>query len=128
MDERSGIERRRHRRVKTQFSAVCNMQTPPGFRTPIEKNEIIARISDLSESGMAILTDYDIPSQSKISSRFTLINLGAKDVDRYKLIETEGEVCYNFAEDNLYRLGVCFTRISETDKTTIADFTSGQVA
>ncbi len=128
MDKSSGIERRRHRRVRTQFSAVCNMQTPPGFRTPIKENEIIARMADLSENGMAILTDYDIPPQSSLSSRFTLVNLGAKDADRYKLIETEGEVCYNSAEDSLHRLGVCFTRISETDRTAIANFTSGRVA
>jgi len=124
MEEGSSIERRRHKRVKVQFSAVCNMQTPPGFRTPVKENEIIARMVDLSESGMAVLTDYDIPPQSDISSRFTLVNMGARDVDRYRLIDTKGEVCYNSTKENLHRLGICFTQISEADRTAIADFTS----
>ncbi|MDP8233934.1 MAG: PilZ domain-containing protein [Candidatus Saelkia tenebricola] len=125
---RSDIERRRHKRVKVQFSALFKIQTPQGVRTPIKENEIITQVVDLSESGMAILTDYDISPQSVFSSRFTLVNSDADYSDRYKLIEAEGEVCYNVAcKDDTYRLGVCFTSISDVSRTAIADFANKEI-
>ena len=81
-------------------------------------------MADLSEGGMAILTDYDIPILALLSIKFTLINTYAyDDNNRVHTLEMQGDVCNNvLLETKEYRIGINFTRISEQNKRAIADF------
>lgn len=90
----------------------------------IGDREVSALMADLSEEGMAILTDYDIPVSALLSIKFTLINAYAyDDNNRVHAVEMQGEVRNNvLLETKEYRIGINFTRINEQSKRAIADF------
>ncbi|MDD5613749.1 MAG: PilZ domain-containing protein [Candidatus Omnitrophica bacterium] len=127
-DQDLGLERRRHKRVKVDFAAVCRTQELFKSRTIVEPRDIVAKMFDISESGMGILSDYNFSPHTNIQAKFTLVNLGAKELERYLPMEVMGEVRYNIPfKDNLRRLGVFFTNLSSEDRHTLADFAGSRV-
>jgi len=90
----------------------------------IGEQEVVATMLDLSESGMAIVTAYDIPKEAVVLIKFTLyrIDKDAK-VKVYGPMEITGEVRYNILlEDKTHRLGIYFTKIDQKDRVEIAGF------
>ena len=80
-------------------------------------------MSDLSESGMAILTNFDIPISTVLQIKFTLINTNARDEKRIRSIEMSGEVRNNTITDKkIHRLGIKFQHINDADKEAISAF------
>ena len=78
---------------------------------------------DLSDGGMAILTNIDIPVDTVLLIKFTLINRALKDDNRIIKVSMTGAVCYNhLLENEEHRLGIQFTNISDYDKKSIAEF------
>ncbi len=78
---------------------------------------------DLSEGGMAILANYSVPASTVLLMRFTLFRVNKEDVSFYRPISITGEVRYNTMIDkDLYRIGICFTKIEEKDRCEISDF------
>ncbi|MGD9015572.1 MAG: PilZ domain-containing protein [Candidatus Omnitrophota bacterium] len=118
-----GPERRKSPRVKVDFFVVYKVDRPTESNMWIDDKEVKARMIDLSEIGMAILTNCDIPALTILSLKFTLMNLYTDKVERVKTIEIIGEVRYNklLAKDE-YRLGISFVQIAEEDKQAIAEF------
>ena len=89
----------------------------------IGNKAIKARMLDLSEIGMSILTEYDIPISTILSIRFFLMNLFADKNDQARSIEIKGEVRYNnLSGNNMHRVGIYFTQIAEEDKRAIVKF------
>ena len=125
MEEKySGPERRRHKRIKMSAILIYRVNQPWKLIMFIGDREINALMADLSEAGMAILTDYDIPVLAILSIKFTLINTYAyDDNNRVHAMEMKGEVRNNvLLETKEYRIGINFTQISEQNKRAIADF------
>ena len=78
---------------------------------------------DLSETGMAILTKFNIPVATVLLLKFTLINFSADDDNRLRTIEMSAEVRNNISQEKgEHRLGIVFTKISKKDKQAITDF------
>lgn len=117
-------ERRKVARIKLRMAVIYHVDKPTTVRMQLEDKEILAILLDLSENGMAISTKYDIPAQTIISIKFTLlrINLDAK-VDSYGPIEITGEVRNNIVlEQNNHRLGIYFIKIADKEKAELSKF------
>jgi len=126
MDEiYEGADRRRHKRVDVNFIATYKVIEPIRVRNLVREDEVYAKMFDVSESGVAISTIYNIPSASMLLLRFTLIDsLARKTENRFRSMSMTGEVVYSVEFGKIeHRLGVCFKNISEEDKCSIAGFT-----
>ncbi len=122
-DEYSGSERRRFKRVRVSLTVFYRVNEPLTVRMMTKDREIKATIVDLSEGGMAVLTDYALPEATVLFIRFTLFKVDKEDVTFYGPVEITGEVRYNNLVDrDVYRLGISFTKITEQDKMEITNF------
>jgi c-di-GMP-binding flagellar brake protein YcgR len=118
----NGPERRKSARIEVKFVVTYQVHKPIEVRMWVGNKEVNALMLDLSEQGMAILTKYEIPIASSLAIKFTLINLQADKDRQMHSMEIIGGVRYSYKEDNEHRLGISFTRISQEDKTAIANF------
>ena len=120
----TGRERRRYKRLKVNFIVTYNVSSPFKIRMSVGNREVYANMFDLSEGGMGILTNYNIPPASIILLRFILINLYAYQAkNRSVLLDITGEVVYSIELDrNEHRVGIRFTDVDEEDRRTIANF------
>ena len=122
-DHYDGAERRKFKRLKANFIVIYRVDKPLEVVMVVGTREITALMLDMSEGGMAILTGYNIPMQTIIYLKFTLINPYVFTDDRIRTMEITGEVRYNARlENNEYRLGIYFMRISDEDKAAIVSF------
>lgn len=119
-----GSERRKFKRLKAAFILTYQVNKPISLRVIVGwDREIVALMLDLSQDGIAISTDYDIPISTIIAMKFTLINLALDGEERMRSMKIIGEVKSNVLLAKFeHRLGIYFTQISEEDKTAIANF------
>ena len=118
-------ERRRDKRIKASFMVIYKAEDPLRIRMMIGDREVYALMLDLSVGGIAISSDYDIPSGTVLLIRFTIINTAAAfdTDDRAKALSIMGKVCSNVAlSGRERRLGICFTKMSDEDKKVISEF------
>ena len=123
--EKNAINRnkRKFKRLRVNLSVVYRIDKPATLRITIGNREIRATILDLSEGGLAVLTNYNIPVSTNLLIKFTLFKVEDEDVSFYGPMEIVGEVCYNMPlGGNEYRLGINFKRIKEGDKAEIINF------
>ncbi|MCM8801145.1 MAG: PilZ domain-containing protein [Candidatus Omnitrophica bacterium] len=120
----AGPERRRFRRVPVDFIVIYQVNEPLVVKMSIGwDTEVEAMMLDLSEGGMAVLTNYYIPKDTVLSLRFTLVNLSLSDQEKIRMMRIVGNVRYAILiGNNEYRIGICFTEISDSDKKAISDF------
>ncbi|MFA6216626.1 MAG: PilZ domain-containing protein [Candidatus Omnitrophota bacterium] len=118
----SGSERRRGKRVRVSLSVIYRINEPLAVRLLTANKEIKATMIDLSKSGMAIFTDYEIPVNTVLMIRFTLFKVEKDDVSFYGPVEITGEIKYCVKEVDECRLGVQFISISDKDKQEIENF------
>lgn len=120
----NGIERRKFRRLRVDFTLIYNVGEPIALRLFVGWDlQIDALMIDLSEVGLAILSGYDIPLSTVLNMKFTLINSSADPEKRVKTMEIAGKVCSNVQnETGEYRLGIVFTNMKEDDKLAIRNF------
>ena len=119
----NGQERRKTTRVKVDFFVFYKVDMPSEADVWVGNKVIKARMLDLSEIGMGILTNYDIPVSTILSIRFFLMNPFADKQEQSRSIEITGEVRYNkLLENNEHRLGISFTQIAQEDKSAIVEF------
>ena len=120
----NGVDRRRHKRLRVNFIATYAVNEPFRIRLLVGGENIYTRMFDLSESGMALLTNYNIPSATIISVKFVLINLRAyKATSRSRPLDIRGEVVYSISyEENEHRMGICFKDLYDEDKCFVSDF------
>jgi c-di-GMP-binding flagellar brake protein YcgR len=119
----SGSERRRHKRLSVNFTVIYRVNKPLEVRMMVGDKEVNALMIDLSEGGMCLLTDYNIPTGTVLFIKFTLINLNAYGNERVKSMEITGEVRYNLINpEHTHRLGIRFTEIDKKDQVAIIGF------
>ena len=122
-DKYDGPERRRSKRIRADFIVIYRVNHPIEILMWVGSKEITAKMLDLSDAGMAIATNYDIPGSAILLIKFTLINFSASVDERVRSMVIEGEVKYNTSiGKNEYRLGVSFTNIAKEDQDAIANF------
>ncbi|MCM8800001.1 MAG: PilZ domain-containing protein [Candidatus Omnitrophica bacterium] len=118
-----GPERRKFIRIKVNFIVNYYVDHPFSLRRlmGIDK-EYSGLMLDLSEEGMGILVDYNLPAETVLSINFVLINQNSL-YDKLTKINLFGQVCYNLSlKKGEYRLGIHFIDIEEADKLKIRDF------
>ena len=116
-------ERRKQRRTKVEFILTYKVNQPMDIKMLVGNQEVNALMLDLSQQGMAIMTDYDIPVSTLLLIKFTLINLKADGENRISSISLTGLVKNNtFQKIRHHRLGIAFQKIPEEDISAIVDF------
>ncbi|MFC1666368.1 PilZ domain-containing protein [Candidatus Omnitrophota bacterium] len=129
-DTYSGSERRRFKRVPAKFLVTCKASNVAEALILFNNKKIDALMFDLSEGGMAIVTNDGIPIGTRLSIEFTLINDRAfNDSDKFRtLSEIKGEIRNdNLLDKNQHRLGIQFDSINRRDKLAIANFVKATI-
>jgi hypothetical protein len=71
---------------------------------------------DVSQGGMAMVTNYDIPVATVLSMRFTLLKVDKEIINFSGPLQVTGEVRSNIpAEKDEHRLGICFTKVKRVN-------------
>ena len=123
MSAQMGEDKRRSERLEVNFTVTYKVDKPPEIFMMVGGQEVYAVMLDLSEGGMAIVTEYNVPAKSILVIHFTLINTAAPEEERTRHMDIVGEVRYNMPyEREEYRLGIKFTQIARDDKAAIAEF------
>jgi c-di-GMP-binding flagellar brake protein YcgR len=118
-----GKENREFKRIKINLSVFFRVARPAAISLLISNKEVRGTMLDLSEGGISILTNYDIPKATALMIKFTLFKVDCSDVCFYGPMEIEGRVtyCLKLAR-NEYRVGICFKKIRKQDKADISNF------
>ena len=118
-------DKRKFKRIGVSFIVLYKVDSPLSVRILVGDKEINAIALDLSELGMAILTDYEIPALTRVNVKFRILNEDAiRSENRCRSMDIEGEVRYNlFIEaKKVFRIGIRFIGISADARQFIADF------
>jgi c-di-GMP-binding flagellar brake protein YcgR len=122
-DKISSSEQRKFKRIKINLSVIFRLARPAAIRLLVGNKEVRATMLDLSEGGLSVLTNYDIPKSTSLLIKFTLFKVENDDVSFYGPMEIIGEVRYNMPlGGNEYRLGIYYKKIKNQDKIEIANF------
>ncbi len=117
----SGVEKRKYKRVLVNFNLRYRIQEPLRFIMLIGDKEVNAVMIDLSEGGMAIVTNYSVPVGTELALKFTLVY--PRDQERSDdIVVVLGRVTYCTPMDKANRIGISFTRISKQQVSTIVEF------
>lgn len=123
-DNPAGQDRRKSERIDAAFILTYNLEKSHTLRVSLGLIDNVETIMmNLSDSGMAIMANYDIPAGAKLCIRFDLINMHLSGDERRRSMEIMGEVVSNFplsGEDR--KIGIRFDKISEEDKEAIKNF------
>ena len=122
-------ERRKSQRLRINITIVYRINKPSHVKVLIGDEEVEATTQDLSESGMSILTGYDIPVSTMLTVEFMIYQVSELERFRfYKSIKIIGEVRSNIHSVNdLRRIGIVFTKIEEEDKLELAKFVQRRI-
>jgi c-di-GMP-binding flagellar brake protein YcgR len=116
-------EKRRHSRLRVNLSVVYRVDKPVTIRMIVGTNDIRATMLDISEGGLSVLTNFNIPQGTVLLIKFTLFRVADDDVSFYGPMEIMGEVKYIMPlSPNEYRLGISFGKIKEQDRAEISAF------
>lgn len=124
--EYSGPDRRKYKRIRVNFMVLYKNEDSSKKNKIYRGNEVYALMLDLSETGMAVLTEYDIPASTSLDLKFTLPALHKVTYLNQPIpIAVKGTVRYSKAmgKDG-FRIGVLFTEIGIGDRNLIRDFVS----
>lgn len=122
--EKSNIERRAFERLKVDLSIIYRINRPLYVRVLISGEEIEATAIDLSQGGIAINTNYDIPISTALSIKIMIYTLTkANNFRFYKVVNADGEVRSNIlVGTDKRRIGISFTEIDEEEKEELIRF------
>ena len=117
-------ERRKRKRLKIRLEVKYHVDSPPFVKLSVGDKETEAIALDLSEGGIAILTDHDIPVATQIFMVLMLsCELSKERLKSHDTIKTTGEVRSNILTGvGKHRLGIAFQGTSEDDRVRIARF------
>lgn len=119
-----GDDRRKFRRIRVNLNVIYHRSG--AFEVSVRNldRENLAVMLDISEGGIAIITDLQIPVNTVIMVKF-LFNSNGKVVslDFYGRIEVLGQVRYSsFVKKDVYRIGIAFIKLDETNRNKIHKF------
>lgn len=107
-----GEERRQAKRLRMNCTVIYRVNEPVTARFMMAGRDIQAKMVDISQNGMAMVTDFDIPQSTVLSMRFTLLKVKPDIVNFSGPMEIVGEVRSNTPEEhNSHRLGIYFTKM-----------------
>ena len=116
METYPGMERRTHRRVRMNCTIIYRSNEPVSARFIMDGEDIEAKMLDVSQGGLAMITDHDIPISTRLSMRFTLFKVNRDVMNFSGPVEVTGEVRSNIPlESNAHRLGINFTKVRQIE-------------
>ena len=121
----SGIEKRKFKRVAVNFIVFYKVNSPLRVRIKIGNREIEALAVDISEGGMAVYTDREIPPVAVVNVKFIMIDdYAISPQDHTRSILVRGEVRYNIfiEEQKTFRFGMQFVDLPVDDRLFISNF------
>jgi len=121
---RGGEEHRKNKRMLTAVTVLYTIRAPFPVRIRFGNSDCSAIAQDIGERGMGLLTNHDLPVDSLLALKFTILNdFAFKKEDKRRTFELDAQVrnCL-LVEKTTYRLGVCFVSISESNRAYIANF------
>ena len=122
-NEYDGIERRKHKRVKVRLNVIFRKNEPLEVRLRTLDSESRASMVDISEGGMSILSNLNIPVSTVLWIRFTLSKGDKESVSFYGTVEVLGKVVNSSVSgQDSYRLGITFLEMDEVSKREIGNF------
>lgn len=115
---------RRFQRLRVNLSVFYRIESPENTRLILGGFEQEADMIDLSEGGMAFLARRNIPPHTILLVKFILFKFDSNGIVSFSdPLEVHAEVRYCIsAENNEYRLGVCFRKVEGNEKAEISDF------
>ena len=121
---KSDEEKREYKRFPVSFTVLYTVKFPFQVRIRIGNSYCSAIAHDIGEGGMALSTDFEIPADSLLSLKFTIINDAAfSREDRTHDFELDAQVRYCVLEEKItYRLGVSFMNILPSERVYIANY------
>lgn len=118
-----GAERRKFKRMKVEFSVTYLVQQPLEVVMRVGDKKVQAAMLDLSEEGMAIKTEHDIPQGTQLQIGFILLYAFTPYENIMQDMQIEGVIVNRAAlSDRTFRLGVQFTKIKPEDRKAVIDF------
>ena len=108
----SDIERRNHKRLRMNCTVIYRINEPPVTHFVMKGKDIDAKMIDISQGGMALVTSFDIPVSTVLLMRFALLNVNQEVVKFSGPLEVTGEIKSSAPlEKNEHRLGIYFTKM-----------------
>jgi c-di-GMP-binding flagellar brake protein YcgR len=119
-----GPERRKGLRAKTNFLVLYDIDPQLKVRLTIKRKIFNAIAKNLSEIGMAILTNIELPVDASANLNFTLYNSKEPDLARrVRQIAVDCRTCYSFpVPDGAYQVGLKFINLTAEDRRHIAKY------
>ena len=123
-DKLKGKNRRSAERKEVAFTLIYGVEAPYTLRVNLGlTDDLDALMLDLSDLGMAIITEVDLPKGTQLYIKFNLRNLSLYGEKRSRNMVIVGEVVSQVDLGNgNYRIGMRFDKISDEDKSAISDF------
>lgn len=119
----SGAERRRFRRVKVNLVVMYREDEPLDVRIRAGHQEHQATVIDISEEGIAVLADVNIPPMTILCVRFSLADNKKNGIDFYGAEDVKGKVLHTTPSDtDHFRIGIQFCDLSKNDRIQIRNF------
>jgi c-di-GMP-binding flagellar brake protein YcgR len=112
----NGVERRQSKRERMNCTVIYRVDQPVDARFSLHGQDIHARMLDISQKGMAMVTDKDIPISTILLMRFTLLKVKDELVKFSNPMEITGEVRSNTPlTERERRLGIYFTKMRKVN-------------
>jgi len=123
-DSFKGRNRRSAQRQDAAFTLSYGVEKPYALRVSLGlTDDLVAIMEDLSDSGVAMITKYDLPRGAQLRIKFNFMNLFLTGQDRSRRMEVTGEVVSRTQlGSGDYRVGIRFNKISEPDQEAIRNF------
>ena len=123
-DKLKGKNRRSAERKEVAFTLIYGVEAPYTLRVNLGlTDDLDALMLDLSDLGMAIITEVDLPKGTQLYIKFNLRNLSLYGEKRSRNMVIVAEVVSQVDLGNgNYRIGMRFDKISDEDKSAISDF------
>jgi c-di-GMP-binding flagellar brake protein YcgR len=119
----NGVERRRFRRVKINLEVVYREDDTLDLRIRAGSQEHRASMLDISEAGMAFLTDVNIPLWTLLRIRFNMEDAKETGINFYGTEDVKAKVLHvTKVSGGNFRIGVHFYDLSRSERVRIGNF------
>ena len=116
-------ERRRFQRLRVNLSVLYHIEGPEHVREILADREFEGNTLDLSEGGMALLAWHYLPVDTELLLKIVIFESDHRGlVSFYDAVKLTGHVRSVIpAENDEYRLGICFDNVSVKKRQILSD-------
>jgi len=109
-----GLERRSSKRFRMNCTVIYRVDQTMDARFSLQGHDLRAKMLDISQNGMAMVTDQDIPVATVLSMRFTLLKIDKELSDFLVLRKSSERYVPVFPwTEHQHRLGISFTKMKK---------------